>query len=88
MSSLIQPVLFGAEWCEKTSLIKEFLALHTISYEYFNVDEDTIAEEKVKNLNEGKVKIPMVVIKNSTLKNPSIAFLDQKLVEHGLLDPS
>jgi glutaredoxin len=45
------------------------------------------AEAKIKKISEGKVQIPVVFIKNAILKNPSIAFLDQKLTENGILDP-
>lgn len=88
MNANIPTELFGADWCEKTSALKEFLELQAVTYIFHNVDANKEAEEKVKNLNEGKVKIPMVIIKNSILKNPSISFLDQKLVENRILDPS
>ena len=87
MNTPEQTLLYGTSWCEKTSALREFLDLQNVSYRYHDVDEDAEAEEKIKKIGEGKVQIPVVFIKNSILKNPSIAFLDQKLTEHGLLDP-
>lgn len=87
MNNITKPELYGATWCEKTIALKEFLDLHNVSYLFFDIDEDQEAESKVKNLNEGQVKIPVVLVKNTIMKNPSIAFLDQKLTESGLLDP-
>jgi mycoredoxin len=86
MSTKIHTELFGTSWCEKTSALKEFLDIHSVAYVFYDIDEDKEAEEKVKNLNEGKARIPMVIIKNSILKTPSISFLDQKLVQNGILD--
>jgi mycoredoxin len=87
MSNVIRPDLFGASWCEKTSALKEFLEIQNVGYNYYDIDNDAEAEEKVKKLNAGQVKIPVVIIKNAVLRNPSISFLDQKLVENGILDP-
>jgi mycoredoxin len=56
-----------------------------ISYDYHNVEKDPEAEQAVKDMNDGKIKFPMVVVGEKKLKNPSIQDLNIALNTYGLL---
>lgn len=43
-------ILYGAEWCPKTSSLKNFLQSEWIDFEYYNVETDESAAERVKAL--------------------------------------
>jgi glutaredoxin len=74
--------LYGADWCTKTALLKNFLQSEWIEFDYHNVDLDEEAAEKVKSLFEGKLKFPTITHQNNFLKNPSIGELRAFLKRH------
>ena len=67
--------LYGTGWCTKSAVIRNFLQSEWIEFEDFNVEEDSDAEERVRNLYEGKLKFPTLIYGNEHLKNPTIAEL-------------
>jgi mycoredoxin len=81
----IKPILYGTDWCPKTTGFKNYFQLMGIGYEYFNVEKDPEAEQAVKDMNGGKIKFPMVVVGDKKLKNPSIQNLNIALNTYGLL---
>jgi mycoredoxin len=80
-----KPILYGAEWCPKTSGFRNYLQSSWIDFEYKDIENDPVAEQEVKDMNGGKVKFPMVVVGEKQLKNPPITDLNQALKEAGLL---
>jgi mycoredoxin len=80
-----RPLLYGTDWCPKTTGFKNYFQLMGIRYDYFNVEKDPDAEQAVKDMNGGKIKFPMVVVGEKKLKNPSIQDLNIALHAYGLL---
>ncbi len=77
--------LYGAEWCPKTALIRNYLQSEWLDFDYFNVEQDEAAADRVRALYDGKLKFPTVVIGEEHLKNPNVAALRQALKEKGVL---
>jgi mycoredoxin len=75
-------ILYGAEWCPKTSSLKNFLQSEWIDFAYHNVETDQEAAEQVKKLYDGKLKFPTVTYGEDFIKNPSVADMRQFLKKH------
>ena len=74
--------VYGADWCPKTALLKNFLQAEWIDFEYLNVDTDEEAKEILKKIYDGKVKFPTVTKDGKHVKNPSIGDLKKFLKEN------
>jgi thioredoxin reductase (NADPH) len=64
--------VYGAEWCPKTALLKNYLQSEWVDFEYLNPETDENAKQDLMNLYDGKVKFPTVVKGDRHLKNPKI----------------
>ncbi|GAB5563097.1 MAG: hypothetical protein Wins2KO_01600 [Winogradskyella sp.] len=64
--------LYGTGWCPKSAILRNFLQSEWIEFTDYNVETDSDAEQRVKNLYEGKLKFPTIILGNKHLKNPSI----------------
>ena len=64
--------LYGTGWCSKSAIIRNFLQSQWIEFDDFNVEENKDAEEKVRNLYDGKLKFPTLIYGDQHLKNPTI----------------
>lgn len=78
-------ILYGAEWCPKTSSLKNFLQSEWVDFEYYNVETDESAAEKVRALYDGKLKFPTVTYGEAFAKNPSIKDMRTFLKEHEIV---
>ncbi len=67
--------VFGAEWCTKTSGIRNYLQSQWLDFNYYDVETDKKAADRVRSFYNGKLKFPTVKINDTILKNPSIAEL-------------
>jgi mycoredoxin len=75
-----KPILYGADWCQKTIAIQGYFEEKDIDFDYVNVEESDQAMQAIKDMNRGRVRFPMVVIGESTpMKNPSPEELDTAL---------
>ena len=70
--SKAKPKLYGAEWCPKTSGIRNYLQSQWVDFEYLDVENDEEAAEELKAMYEGKLKFPTLVFGDQKMKNPSI----------------
>jgi len=77
--------LYGADWCAKTALLRNYLQSEWIDFEYFNVELDETAAERVRSFYEGKLKFPTLTIGEQHYKNPKISELRKALQDAGLL---
>jgi glutaredoxin len=81
--------VYGADSCMDTSRTREHLQDLGIDHRYISVDEDTIAEHRVRDLNGGKLRTPTVLLQgrqgDEQLVTPSEAELDAALVRQGFL---
>ena len=72
--------LYGAHWCPDCRRSRAFLGEHRISYQYFDVDENTEAQAYVQQINDNRLIIPTILFPDgSILVEPSNAELAQKL---------
>ena len=82
-------IVYGADWCHDTSDTRRHLRDNGIDFEYVNIDNDPKAEEAVLEWNDGKRRIPTVVINAADaqmiLLNPPSANLDAALRDAGIL---
>lgn len=78
MSSTII-TLFGAGFCPKTDLIKHHLQGEWVDFNYKDVIDDKAAEAEVRELYDGKLKYPTLVVNGTVYKNPSPAKLREIL---------
>ena len=76
--------LYGTDWCLLTGGFRAYLKRHDIPFDYHNIEQDAAAEEAVKAMNNGKIKFPMVVVGDQTMKNPPIDELETALRAAGL----
>ena len=82
--------LYGANWCGDTIRMQSRLNALAVGYHYVNVDANPMGQEEVRELNQGSLKIPTVVIEgNGTriLSEPNEHELWQALIDTRLLDP-
>lgn len=79
-----RPVLYGADWCLKTSGFKNYLQREWVDFTYRNVEEDEAAAQRVRDHYDGQLKFPVLEIGTTWLKNPGIGELRRVLKEHGL----
>lgn len=77
--------LYGTDWCPLTGGFRAYLKRRDVLFHYHNIEQDAEAAEAVKDMNDGKIKFPMVVVGNATMKNPPIDELDSALRAAGLM---
>ncbi len=76
MSDLI---VYGASWCPDVKRSRALLDAKGVDYDYFDVEADSGAEEKVRALQDGERRIPTLVWADGThLVEPS----DDELTAH------
>ena len=80
MASDIQ--VYGTDWCGLTFGVREYLTTSRLAYDYYNVDRDPRAQEFVLAMNDGRLRLPMVVVQERVITNPTVAELQQVLDGH------
>ncbi len=76
--------LYGTTWCTKSAILRNHLQRNWIEFDDYNVEEDTDAAQRVKELYDGNLKFPTVIYGDDFLKNPSVGELDSFVQEKGL----
>jgi mycoredoxin len=76
--------LYGTDWCTKSSAIRNYLQSRWIEFDDFNVELDNDAEQRVRDLYDGKLKFPTLMYEGYHLKNPKIPELNTFLDKHGI----
>lgn len=72
--------VYGADWCGDCRRTKRFLDEQQIPYQWINTDESKDAAEFVKEKNNGKRIIPILIFEDgSHLAEPSNEQLAEKL---------
>jgi mycoredoxin len=77
--------VYGADWCEDTTMTREQLDRLGIQYEYINVDQNPAAQEWVKKQNGGKQKTPTVELDGKILVEPDEAEMVEALNAAGMM---
>ena len=82
MASDIQ--VYGAEWCGLTRGVREYLTNARFDYDFFDVDREDEAKRFVLAVNDGHLRLPVVVVQQEVVTRPTIAILRRLLDEYGL----
>jgi glutaredoxin len=80
MASDIQ--VYGTDWCGLTFGVREYLTKSHLTYDYYNIERDPQAQEFVLAMNDGRRRLPMVVIQERIITNPTVAELQRVIDEH------
>ncbi len=80
-----QPVLYGADWCLKTSGFRNFLQREWVDFIYYDVENNEEAAQRVRDHYDGKLKFPVLEIGGVWLKNPGMGELRDALKQQKLL---
>ena len=71
--------VYGTDWCGDTKRTLRHLKELGIDFTYINIDEDPKAEAKVIAYHNGKRRVPLVEIGDSSLSVPSRSDLEEKV---------
>jgi len=71
--------MYGADWCPDCRRVKAFLTDHGIPFEFIEIDKHEWAAQKVEELNQGKRRIPTLILDDAVLSNPDNVTLRQAL---------
>ena len=83
--STSQPVLYGADWCLKTSGFRNFLQREWVDFTYYDVEKNEEAAQRVRDHYDGKLKFPVLEIGDVWLKNPGMGELRDVLKQKKLI---
>ena len=75
--------VYGTDWCRLTFGVREFLINSRVDYDYFDIERDPLADEFVRTVNDGRQRLPVVVVENHRVTNPTLAELDALLRDYG-----
>ena len=68
--------MYGADWCSDCRRAKRFFEQHKVEYKWIDIENDHVAINYVKQLNNGKQILPTIVCEDGTiLVEPSDAEL-------------
>jgi glutaredoxin len=80
--------VFGARWCHDTTDARRYLQQLGVPYEFVDIDEDDEGEHAVIVWNDGKRRIPTIVVNGRSgqtiLKNPTEQEIDRALNRSGI----
>lgn len=76
--------LYGTDWCPKSSALRNYMQSKWIEFDDFNVETDVQANARVREIYEGKLKFPTVVVGDDFIKNPTIPQLNEFLKKHNI----
>ena len=76
----MEPItMYGADWCPDCRRVKAFLCDNGIPFEFIEIDNHEWAAQKVEELNNGKRRIPTLIIDGNAVSNPDNAALQRIL---------
>ena len=73
-------IIYGTKWCWDCTRARRYFDSNDIEYEWINIDDDPLAEQFVKENNQGMRSVPTILFPDgSILVEPSRAQLEQKM---------
>lgn len=82
---MMEVKVYGADWCEDTRRVREYLDGLGVAYEYVDIERDEEAARWVREHNGGKERKPTVDVAGQVLSVPSEHELVGALREMGLM---
>ena len=82
---MMEVKVYGADWCEDTRHVREYLDGLGVAYEYVDIERDEEAALWVRAHNDGKESKPTVDVAGQVLSVPSEHDLVGALRERGLM---
>lgn len=76
--------LYGTDWCPKSSALRNYMQGKWIEFDDFNVETDAEANERIRNLYEGKLKFPTIMVGDDFIKNPTVPQLNEFFRKHNI----
>jgi arsenate reductase-like glutaredoxin family protein len=76
--------LYGAKGCSKTLQTEQHLKQMGVPYNYINVSANPIAQNDIRDLHDGELKLPTVIVEHRgtrMLLAPSESELDRALID-------
>ena len=67
----VDTAVYGTQRCPLTKGIREWLGEHRVPYDFYDIEDDAEAEERVRRMNDGQLKYPMVTVGDRVMKNPA-----------------
>ena len=58
----VDTAVYGTQRCPLTQGIREWLGEHRVPYDFYDIENDAEAEERVRRMNDGQLKYPMVTV--------------------------
>ncbi|CAB4925112.1 unannotated protein [freshwater metagenome] len=81
-----QITMYSADWCGDCRRSKRLMDELSVAYTIIDVENDTSAADKVKEINGGAQSIPVIVFSDGThLTEPSDKDLKAKLTSLGII---
>lgn len=71
--------LYSTPWCSDCHRTKAFLKRHGIPFNEISIEEDAFAEALVRRQNDGRRRVPTLLIDGTYYGNPSINELGRLL---------
>lgn len=72
--------VYGSNWCGDCFRAKRLLDKHQVDYQWINIDSNHDAKELVRQVNKGKIVVPMIVFQDgSELPEPTNGQLRKKI---------
>ena len=86
MMGNIKILMYGTIWCGDTIRAKKIFEKYKIDFEWINIDKDSEAAQRVKELNNGYKSVPTIIFPDGAiLVEPSNETLTNKFIELGLV---
>jgi mycoredoxin len=84
--TVMSPIqVYGTPWCGFTFALREYLMRSCVDHDFFDIDRDSLADEFVRTMNDGKRKYPMIVMAERIVMNPTVPELQRMLDEQGIV---
>jgi hypothetical protein len=77
--------VYGTAWCEITRTLRIYLIQNKIAHSFHHVNSEARTEPALLTLEEGRYKVPVVVVDKRIMKNPQLGVLARELESRGLL---
>ena len=85
MMENVKIIMYGTTWCGDTIRAKKLFEKYQIDFEWINIDRDSEAAQRVKDINNGYKSVPTIIFPDgSTLVEPDNESLKNKFIELGL----